>query len=535
VGNVRILGISPNHDSSVAVYNNGQIEFFAKEERLSGIKRDPLPYKALAEVAKLYKNKIDYSSYCWLPEDCGYFRGFHAYTYKTLGADMVYPTNIFTHHLTHAALAFYNSQFKKALVVVIDHSGSFKGNSREGETIYTAEYPYNFKRIYHKCYKPDEFGIVRAYEAATTLIGQGILESGKTMGLSSYGENLKYEKLFKGTETLHDKFENLNNSHFYKYKPTTPSHEDRSIFKGLKDDIVKQVDPNKYQFYANKAKQVQLETQEACLKLIKKHVRKTGIKNVCIVGGYGLNVLANSLYVKNLPDCSFYFEPVADDSGCSLGAAMLGYRYITKDESIYRVRNNFYHFYEPSTKQHGTPASIKDVCNILNKQKIVALFKGAPEAGPRALGHRSLLFDPRNLQGKKIINSLKKREWYRPFAGVILKEKFNEYFETMGLKESPYMTLSFKCKPNTKKQFPSIVHVDNTCRVQTVSEGFLYDILKVWYKKTGCPMLLNTSFNTAGRPLVQTKEDAVGFTNTVNNPNFEGVYFVDDKKLYKTN
>ena len=89
---------------------------------------------------------------------------------------------------------------------------------------------------------------------------------------------------------------------------------------------------------------------------------------------------------------------------------MLGYRYITKDESIYRVRNNFYHFYEPSTKQHGTPASIKDVCNILNKQKIVALFKGAPEAGPRALGHRSLLFDPRNLQGKKIINSLKKYE-----------------------------------------------------------------------------------------------------------------------------
>ena len=128
------------------------------------------------------------------------------------------------------------------------------------------------------------------------------------MGLSSYGENLKYEKLFKGTETLHDKFENLNNSYFYKNKPTAPSHEDRSIFKGLKDNIVKQVDPNNYQFYANKAKQVQLETQETCLKLIKKHVRKTGIKNVCIVGGYGLNVLANSLYVKNLSDCSYSLD-----------------------------------------------------------------------------------------------------------------------------------------------------------------------------------------------------------------------------------
>ena len=524
MGDMRILGIAPNHDSSVAVYNNGQIEFFAKEERLSRIKRDRLPYKALEEVSKLYKNKIDYASYCWLPEECGYFRSFHAYTHKTLGVDMMYPTNIFTHHLTHAALAFYNSQFKKALIVVIDHSGSFKGSSTEGETVYTAEYPYIFKRIYHKFYEPSEFGVVKAYEAATTLIGQGILENGKTMGLSSYGQNLKYEKLFNGTETLHDKFENLSGGSL---------HDDRCIFKGLKEKIVKQVDPNNYQFYANKAKQVQLQTQQACLKLIKKHVTKTGIKNVCIVGGYGLNVLANSLYVKSLPDCSFYFEPVADDSGASLGAAMLAYRYQTKDETIYPLSNNFYHYYKESKNQYGKKKSISDLCNILSKQKILGLFEGAPEAGPRALGHRSLLFDPRNIKGKDIVNTLKNREWYRPFGGVILKEKFNEYFETMGLRESPYMTLNFKSK--TRKKFPSVIHVDGTCRVQTVNQGFLYDLLKAWYKKTGCPMLLNTSFNRAAQPLIQTKEEAVEFANTSNNPYFEGVYFVDDKKLYNKN
>ena len=103
----------------------------------------------------------------------------------------------------------------------------------------------------------------------------------------------------------------------------------------------------------------------------------------------------------------------------------------------------------------------------------------------------------------------------------------------MGLRESPYMTLNFKSK--TRKKFPSVIHVDGTCRVQTVNQGFLYDLLKAWYKKTGCPMLLNTSFNRAGQPLIQTKEEAVEFANTSNNPYFEGVYFVDDKKLYNKN
>ena len=108
----------------------------------------------------------------------------------------------------------------------------------------------------------------------------------------------------------------------------------------------------------------------------------------------------------------------------------------------------------------------------------MAIFEGAPESGQRALGHRSLLFDPRNVQGKRIVNSLKNREWYRPFAGVILKEKFKEYFETLGVEESPHMVLNFKCKPIMKKNFPAIVHVDNTCRVQTIDKGFLYDLLK---------------------------------------------------------
>ena len=522
---MRILALSPSHDSSVAVYSNGQIEFFGKEERFTGYKRDGYPFTTLEKAYDLFKGKIDHATYSWLPDDCHRFEIFHAYLYKRFKLTMAYPPQS-CHHLNHAALAFYNSGFEEALTFVIDRNGSWNENKeRESETVFKCSYPHTFQTLYKSYWSHQypTFGIVRVYEAATTLMGQGALENGKAMGLASYGKNKKYDKLFVGHKALHDKFEETNNEW------------GSAIFKGQKDKIEKDITLSNYQFYADAAKHVQIETQKAALSLIKKYVKKTGIKNICLVGGYALNVVANSFFIKNLPDCNFYIEPVSDDTGTSLGAAMILYRHETKDKNIYNVPNNFYHYYKNSKEQYGVKKSIKDLCNILNNQKILALFEGAPESGPRALGHRSLLFDPRNSLGKKIVNSLKNREWYRPFAGVILEEKFQDYFETLGLKESPYMTLSFKCKPMMKKQFPSIVHVDNTCRVQTVKDGFLYELLKEFYKKTGCPFLLNTSFNTAGNPLIHTKKDAVKFVDNCNNPSFEGVYFVEDKKLYKSN
>tara|TARA_R100001086_G_scaffold245828_1_gene177267 strand:- start:915 stop:1799 length:885 start_codon:yes stop_codon:yes gene_type:complete len=293
------------------------------------------------------------------------------------------------------------------------------------------------------------------------------------------------------------------------------------MFKGMKSKIAKEITPKNFKFYADPCQHVQLETQQEALDLIKKWVEVTGIKNICIGGGYGLNVVANSYYVKHLPDCNFYFDPLADDTGTSIGAARFLYHQITQDHKRYSSKNNFYHFYENCFNQYGKKASLKDVVKLLIQQQAVGLFEGFPEAGPRALGHRSLLLDPRNPKGKDIINVIKKREWYRPFAGVILKEHFDKYFHTLGLKESAYMTLNFKCKQ--PKKIPAIVHVDNTCRVQTVDRGCLYDILTLFYKETGCPILLNTSLNLAGQPLVQTKTEA--------KDSFDRVYFVEDKRL----
>jgi carbamoyltransferase len=154
----------------------------------------------------------------------------------------------------------------------------------------------------------------------------------------------------------------------------------------------------------------------------------------------------------------------------------------------------------------------KEAINKILGQEIVAIFQQNSEWGPRALGNRSLLFDPRNKNGKNIVNKIKKREWYRPFAGSILLEHAHDWFEIEVIKESPYMSFAIPVKENKKKLIPCIIHVDGTCRIQTVTEKQnknFYDLIKLFYEKTNVPILFNTSFNLANEPLVETKEDAL--------------------------
>ena len=153
----------------------------------------------------------------------------------------------------------------------------------------------------------------------------------------------------------------------------------------------------------------------------------------------------------------------------------------------------------------------KEVVDILCQQKIVAMFQRHSEYGPRALGNRSLLFDARNPKAKDLVNLIKKREWYRPFAGTIMLEHVTDYFHMYNLKESPYMTFAIEAKEKAIKEVPGIIHVDNTCRIQTVTEHqnkHFYNLLKEFYIKTNIPILLNTSFNLAGFPIVETLQQA---------------------------
>ena len=156
------------------------------------------------------------------------------------------------------------------------------------------------------------------------------------------------------------------------------------------------------------------------------------------------------------------------------------------------------------------------VKQILNQQ-IVAIFQNSSEYGPRGLGNRSLLFDPRNKNGKDIVNKIKKREWFRHFAGTVLLENAHDWFDMGTIKESPYMSYAIPVKEEKKSIIPAITHVDGTCRVQTVTKEQnkkFYEIIKLFYEKTNVPILFNTSFNLAGETLVETKEDAINSLNT---------------------
>ncbi len=156
--------------------------------------------------------------------------------------------------------------------------------------------------------------------------------------------------------------------------------------------------------------------------------------------------------------------------------------------------------------------SATDVVNKLLEQKIVALYQGRSEAGERALGNRSLLFDPRNINGKDIVNVVKQRESFRPFAATILYEYANDYFYMEHFGESPFMGYSIRCREEKIKEMPAVVHVDNTCRVQTLRRSQnpnYYNLISKFFVMTGVPLLLNTSFNLAGDPIVETPEDAI--------------------------
>jgi carbamoyltransferase len=522
---MRIVGISPFHDSSVAVINNGLVESFFKEERLSGEKRDDMPFKSMIAAAMSLKGKVDYVTLASPTENDQSLYAIKAAAKKIFECPVVvYCGN---HHLAHASLAFYNSGFSKSLVFVIDRNGSLVANDRmrEAETVFDVSYPCEFKTL-HKNYwmldgninhldiieslnKTSDFtfnvdstySIVKVYESATTLINQQPLENGKTMGLAAYGEDTVQQKFFNNGRPDDNLFIQGN---FVGNLTTKTVLNKNHIGK-----ITKTVDKNNYQMYADYAFAVQKQTQERVLEFVKEWVNKTGITNVCLTGGYALNVVANEYLIKKLPNVNFYFEPLADDSGNSIGSALHLYRDKTKDETINKIKTTFIHGIEQNIVSIGKSVTVDEVADLLIKQKTVAVFNGKAESGPRALGNRSILFDARNVNAKEIVNLVKQREWYRPFAAMILQSNFEEYFETHGIKFSEFMTMSFQCKK--PELIPGVVHVDNSTRVQTIDNSIkhIYDLLMCFNSKTECPVLLNTSFNLAGQPLIETQEQAI--------------------------
>jgi carbamoyltransferase len=501
-----ILSIHLGHNSSICLLINGCVKKYFLIERLTRKKYD-YDEKVILSLVKNICQKLKVDIICISDFNSPQENGFITTIFETCkkynpDANLILQQD---HHLNHASLAFYNSNFDESLVVVADGSGSeIKDGLVEVESVFIFNQEKNtliHKNVVESFSSFDlpwgKVGVGGLYDIASVLIGNTPDDCGKAMGLSSYGSPNKL-------------FENLISQQNPKIKP------------------IKKVEPDNYQSHADFCYEVQQQTQRVIGDLIEESVQKTGIKKVCISGGYGMNIVANYYYLQRFPDVKFYFEPICNDNGVSIGAAMNSYFELT-GKIPNPIETTFFHgtHYEVSSYK-GITTSIKEIAKLLNGNKSVAVYRGFAESGQRSLGNRSILFNALNVDAKDIVNNIKKREWYRPFACVVLEEDAHIYFDMGRIKSSPFMTICFPVRQEYVKIIPGITHVDNTCRIQTIKDGYLYDLLKEFKKLTGHGILLNTSLNLAGHPLVETPVDAL---NTLNNSSLDYLWFEETQQL----
>jgi carbamoyltransferase len=508
---MRILSIPPLlHDSSICILNDGKIELYEMEERFSRVKHD-LSFDCILE--KLVKNYKD--EYFDVVVISSHFMKNYTYSIETIKEklkNIKYKKLICEenkHHIYHSYSGFYNSIFSEAICFSIDGCGAILENGQiEIESIY-----YLSKKEGKELYKKD-----REFKTITH------------SNHNEYYKQIPYEKLSVG-----EKFCKVSEE--FGYSPIDGAGKVMGLaqYKNHKEKLQYPYNTKEWKERVNGAYELQQETQNYVLSLIKKYTEETGVKNVVISGGYGLNCVANYHYLKNLKDINVYIDPICFDAGISIGAAYYHYIQETQNNPQIQPLQNAYIGYKEETYDLSNletqKVSYEDVVNLLLQKNIVALFQGKSEAGQRALGNRSLLFDPRVSNGKDLVNQIKKRENFRPFAGSILLEEASKWFNMLSLKESPYMQYAMDAYENAIEQVPAIIHADNTCRIQTVTQEqneHFYNLINCFFEKTGVPMLLNTSFNLGGEPLVETFEHAI---YTLKNSMIEYLYLPEIETL----
>lgn len=556
----NIMAINPGHNGSVALLSDGKLIYYCEEERLSRMKYDGNPFRGMIKILEEYPidelviggTSPELARLPWTNED--------AYTALVRKFNpQVKVTNMgHQHHAGHAAGAFYNSGFETAVAVIADGAGSVhqaQVNEEQGvagfetESIFKCSYPGNFEALYKRYADGNAFyydngvqefdntvTVTKAYEAVSNYLGFGFIEAGKTMGLAPYGQyDPKIPDFFiegKGNKNLlipmYPAGALIDENRFPYLKRTLDPEVWHQDFTQVSD-----VDKNL-------AWKVQDETQKMIGDLIEKAIDLSGETNVVLAGGFGLNCVANYYYKERFSNINFYVDPVSHDGGTAIGLAKLAW-YAHSESTKVEKLDTLYLSFPPKyghleelvkktkLKMHNTTPNV--VADLIVNQNIVALFQGRAEAGPRALGNRSILFDPRNPDGKEIVNRVKGREWFRPFAGSMLAEYADEWFDMRGLKETPHMMYAINVHVNKLGEIPAITHVDGTCRIQTVTSKQnknYYNLIKAFHEKTGVPILFNTSFNLAGDPLVETIEDAL---NTILNSDINYLYLPDIGKI----
>jgi carbamoyltransferase len=462
-------GISGNsHDAALAIFVDDQLVFATEAERFNRVKNS----------SELSHTLVSYAKYTWGEPDRVYW---YENPYKKIARQIIAgqglkweennvkkflskwnincPVTYVDHHHSHAAAGYFTSKFDNACVVVIDAIGEF-----DTVSIWKAE-GKSLKKVWSRRY-PYSIGLF--YSAMTQRVGlKPNEEEYILMGMSAYGDG---NKLKKSVEQL------FRTSNFH---------------KGCKD-----WNPEADVFDVAAATQVVYEELLFELLLTAKDIVKSD--NLILMGGCALNCVANSRV-------SFLFKetwimPAPGDSGNAIGAVLAKKKTHILFDTTFLGYDMGYH------------SSDYEIVDYLLEKKICGIARGKAEFGPRALGNRSLIADPRGSDIKNKVNAIKQRQEFRPFAPIILEEHVHSYFEMpKGWIKSPFMQVTARCKsPNS---FPAVVHVDGTSRVQTVGEhdGGLRKLLELWYEKTNCPMFLNTSLNIKGEPMVNTINDARDF------------------------
>lgn len=488
---MNILGISAGfHDAAAAVINRqGDIVFASQSERYSLDKNDAnIGHGLAAELSDYDFDTVAYYERPWVKQLRRLYTGegvqwnqltVRGIIKQQLGdtlAQRVKHVHSYNHHLSHAAAGFQTSPFDRATVVVIDAVGEW-----DTITIWGAEYNHagvaRYKRLWGQRY-PHSIGLF--YSAMTKQAGLIPNEEEYIlMGMAAYGRP-------GHAAWIEDIL--INNEWEVTFK--------QNLHIGINSDIIENVQD------ANVAAAAQCIAENLIYNVMRRARDFKWSGNLVYGGGVALNCLANRKLGEYFD--RLYIMPSPGDSGSALGAAALAY-----GRRINWIDNFLGH-----TISGDYP--VNAALDVLLDSRIVGIASGPAEFGPRALGNRSLLADPRGIDIKDRVNEIKRRQQFRPFAPVILEEQADQYFAMpLNWETSPYMQTTAVCLD--PERFPAICHVDGTSRVQTVgkdSRSGIRQLLEKWYVMTGCPMLLNTSLNIRGEPIVNTIDDARRFEHT---------------------
>lgn len=539
---MNIIGISCfYHDSAACLVKNGQLVAACSEERFTRKKQDPdIPVNAVEFCLKkggLTIDKIDYIAFYDKPISkferilSGYmatpFKSYRAFIKampvwlreKLWTDDLLKKKTGFngqilylTHHLSHAAGSYYSSPFDSAAILTIDGVGEWA----------TASYGLgegNKVKLLKEMHYPHSVGLL--YSAFTYYLGFQVNSAEyKVMGLAPYGRPEYAELIEDKIVTIHnDGSIHLNLDYFSFHHGLVMTNKK---FEALFGRPRREPEVATDSFAENIAASIQVVTEKIVLKMAACVRAETNLNKLCLAGGVALNCKANGLLLKqNLFD-EIYVQPASGDAGGAIGAAM--YAYYTLTDS---PKNNQPFFgvgpYHPEAEiekflnENQIPyTKLADdklydyAAQKISEGNIVALYQGAMEFGPRALGFRSILADARDNRMKEKINAaVKYREPFRPFAPVVIEEDVAEYFDCP--KNSPYMLFNFQVNEEKQKIIPAVTHIDNSSRIQTVNKDdnyYLYNILQSFKKLTGVSVILNTSFNLRGHAIVNLPKDA---------------------------